>query len=655
MSILDKLLPSRRAADEKKIRYEKYVDPRFCDTYGPQTGISFRHEKFVQTGDGYEACLYIYKYPKDVNRHWLNLIANIEDTITVIDIASVNPIEIKRNLSRSMEEHASRYSSAKNHTTRQDAQMQYSEAEAMYKEVAQYGNVMKVILARIYVPARTLPECDFKVAEIIASLEGNGYRCGVCLNETKQDYRNAFLSYAQQQNTLYRRKGQAMLSTTLALGDPFHFTSLSDPFGTYYGTTTTGGSVLLDLFRVTALRLSYNSVMVGRMGSGKSTTLKKIIFDRASQGDMIRVFDVTGEFEELITSIGGKIVSLDGQGNIIINMLQILQSGEDAQSAYNAHLAKAAAFYTYLKPSAEENEILILKKLLRLLYTSYRFIDDDGRLLVTDFNALHPEDFPTWSGLLSFIRQLKQSSSNALAEADDLASDVLGSMDRYIENIELLVEDLCLTYGNIFDGHTSMPDFYREQVVSFDITRLTSLESNIFDAQFFSALSLCWDNCAAIGQTQKKLFDHGEIADEDITHFLILIDEAHRIVNAKKLAGVERILTYEREARKYFGGIIFASQSIRDFVPDDSTSAAADMIKTLFELCTYKWIMNQDNSCRAKLAEIFGADLTENDLAQISKLGKGEVLLSVAGESNLEFKIELSQLELDSGVASGGK
>ena len=655
MSILDKLLPSRRAADEKKIRYEKYVDPRFCDSYGPQTGISFRHEKFVQTGDGYEACLYIYKYPKDVSRHWLNLIANIEDTITVIDIASINPIEIKKNLSRSMEEHASRYASAKNHTTRQDAQMQYSEAEAMYKEVAQYGNVMKVILTRIYVPARTLPECDFKVAEIIASLEGNGYRCGVCLNESKQDYRNAFLSYEQQQHTLYRRKGQAMLSTTLALGDPFHFTSLSDPHGTYYGTTTTGGSVLLDLFRVTSRRLSYNAVMVGRMGSGKSTTLKKIIFDRASQGDMIRVFDVTGEFEELITSIGGKIISLDGQGNIIINMLQILQSSENSQSAYNAHLAKVAAFYSYLKPAAEENEILILKKLLRLLYTSYGFIDEEGRLLIKDFNALAPEEFPTWSDLLSFIRLLKKSSSNALEDTDGLSSDVLSSMaDRYIENIELLVEDLCLTYGNIFDGHTSIP-VYREQIVSYDITRLTSLESNIFDAQFFSAFSLCWENCNAIGQKQKELYDHGGLPDEDITHFLIVIDESHRIVNAKKLYGVEEIITYEREGRKFFGGIIFASQSIRDFVPDDSSSAASDMIKTLFELCTYKWIMNQDNSCRAKLAEIFGDELTENDLSQIPKLGKGEVLLSIAGESNLEFKIELSQLELDSGVASGGK
>ncbi len=654
MSVLDKLLPSRQAAEQRKIKYDKYVDPAFCDANGPQTGISFRHERFVQIGDGYEACLYIYKYPKDVSRHWLNIIANIEDTITVLDIASVNPIEIKRNLSRSMEEHASRYSSAKNHTQRQDAQMQYSEAEAMYKEVAQYGNVMKVVLARIYVPAKTLPECDFKVAEIIASLEGNGYRCGVCLNETKQDYRNAFLSYEQQQKTLYRRKGQAMLSTTFALGNPFHFTSLSDPYGTYYGTTTTGGSVLLDLFRVTALRLSYNSVMVGRMGSGKSTTLKKIIFDRASQGDMIRVFDVTGEFAEIITSVGGKIVSLDGKGNIIINMLQILQSGDDAQSSYNAHLAKTAAFYSYLKPSAEENEILILKKLLRLLYMSWGFIGDDGQLQINDFNELRSEDYPTWSNLLEYIRALK-SGAESLEEDDELSADIRSSMDRYVENIELLVEDLCLTYGNIFDGHTSIPDFYREQIVSFDITRLASLESNIFDAQFFSALSLCWDNCASVGRMQKNQYDHGQLADDDISHFLLLIDEAHRIVNAKKLAGVEQILTYEREARKYFGGIIFASQSIRDFVPDDSTSAAADMIKTLFELCTYKWIMNQDNSCRAKLSEIFGADLTENDLAQIPKLGKGEVLLAVAGESNLEFKVELSQLELDSGVASGGK
>lgn len=668
MKILDDILkglpiPNKKDPEETE-KFKKYVDPNFVHDIGPQLGINFSHEKFVSTGDGYEACLYIYKYPKEVTRHWLNVLANKENTIIVIDVASLNPTEIKKNLNRSMEEHASRYSSAKTQSQRLDAQQQFSEAEAMYMEVAQYGNVMKTICIRIYIPARSIVECDVRCGELIAELEGYGYKVGICINETKQDYRNVFLSYSQQQETLYRRKGQAMLSTTLAAGNPFHFTKLSDPFGAYYGTTVTGGSVLLDTFRVTDQRMSYNHILVGKMGSGKSTTLKKMLLERASRGDMIRVFDVTGEFKTLCHYLGGKIINLDGADKKIINALQILPTDDNLRISYNMHIAKVATIYKYLKADASSNEILILKKLLRLLYIHWGIVDQNGKIIV-DLKKMPANAFPTWSDFLSFIKEGLSSlavldaveihedenigmGDEKISDEDESVdfSDIRKSKEAYVENIELIVEDICLSYGNLFDGHTTMDDFYAEQIVCFDITNLAAMEANVFDAQLFSALSLCWDNCVAIGKVMKYKHDHQEIDIRDVTRFMILIDEAHRIVNAKKLAGVELITLFEREARKYFGGIALASQSIRDFVPDDSETAAANQIKTLFDLSTYKWIMNQDTNCKAKLDSIFDGTFTENEIERVPLLGKGQVILSVSAGSNLELDIECSREEL---------
>ncbi len=51
-----------------------------------------------------------------------------------------------------------------------------------------------------------------------------------------------------------------------------------------------------------------------------------------------------------------------------------------------------------------------------------------------------------------------------------------------------------------------------------------------------------------------------------ILYTLILIDESHRWVNTKKPHVLDMITVYLREARKYFGGIGLASQSVRDYV-----------------------------------------------------------------------------------------
>ena len=85
--------------------YNSSKDIKFISEVGPQGGISFEHEKFTLTGRGYEACIYVYGYPHEVDYHWLYYLSNIKDTIFVLDIASIDKTAIKKNLNRAMEEH----------------------------------------------------------------------------------------------------------------------------------------------------------------------------------------------------------------------------------------------------------------------------------------------------------------------------------------------------------------------------------------------------------------------------------------------------------------------------------------------------------------------------------------------------------------------
>ena len=634
------LKKKQQLTEERRAR----INPAFVADVAPIGGISFEHERFIRTGTGYEACLYVYSYPKIVAAHWLTLLTGIEDTICVLDIGSTNKTLIKKNLRQSLDEQQTRYRTARSDGDAIDAQQQYAELEEMYQEVSSYGNVMKSLLARIYVSGKTMYEVDRKISEIISDLEGSGFQCAVGLSETKSEWRNTLLPYEQQKKTIYRKEGQPILSKAIAGGNPFHFSSLNDPNGMYFGVTQTGGAILFDLFRKTKIRMSYDFVAIGKKGSGKSTTLKKLMLDRAISGDMVRVFDVTGEFARITKILGGQIISLDGQTDSIINILQILPD-ENPHVAYNKHVSKVSVIWRYLKGGeVNDNELLMLKLVLRLLYLQFGFCNEEGQL-IRDLEQVQPEEFP----ILSDMSQLVQSMIN---EYDLYEEEIreLGKIRKHhipiLEDIELKLNDLCMTYGRLFDGHTTVRNFYNEKVVCFNMKNLAAMEESIYDAQLYNALSVCWDNCVMIGSEMKEQYQNKTIDEKDIMHSLILIDEAHKTINANKPAGVDAVVTIIREARKYFAAIGLASQSIRDFVPDHVGQEAVGKMRTLFELTTYKFVMNQDSNVMEKLRDVFQNSFSERELERIPTLGEGECFFSISGDRNLEASIYASDEEL---------
>lgn len=134
----------------------------------------------------------------------------------------------------------------------------------------------------------------------------------------------------------------------------------------------------------------------------------------------------------------------------------------------------------------------------------------------------------------------------------------------------------------MFDGISTIEDFNDEQVVFFSIRYLSKLKDEIAQAQLFNVMSLLWDGMLQNGEPQLAAYTKGTLAFEDAIRYLIVIDEAHHIVNTKR--GNEHALDFltefSREARKYFAGLIYASHLISDFVPDGSEQTAIEKIKS---------------------------------------------------------------------------
>lgn len=617
--------------------YKPEINIDFVEQIQAVGGIHFRDERYVTTGTGYETCIHVFTYANNISEFWLTYITGISNVIVTMDVSTESISKVQENINKNIKEQTQRAMEARDSVSHRKAAYERDKNEMLLEQLIKMDDVVKLIVIRIYVADKTREKVDEAATNVINHLSSHGYKSAVFLNENAHEWKSMYYSYIDQckQSSLYNRIGQPVLASTLAHGNPFHYASLSDDFGSYWGDTDVGGSVLYDPFLKNDDRKSYNSILIGNMGSGKSTTLKKLIKDQASRGNFIRGFDVNGEFTDLITSLGGKVINLDGKDGIV-NLLQILQSGENERINWQNHVSKLSITYEYLVPNVNEYELAYFQLLIKDFYKSIKLYPSDENALLAETGVLTNlpmEKYPILSDFRNFLLQMKEKG---LIENQYLSRH---------NNVILIINNLVENFGNIFDGHTSIKDILSEQILYFNITSVLKIDSRILDTILYNILSLCWDNLIKVGSKMKSLYDKRQIAFEDITRFLIIIDEAHKIANANKLTTVQQLLVFMREARKYFGGLAFASQSIRDFVPESSTSDSVDMIKSMFELSQYKFIMQQDSNVVPMLAKIFDGQLTNHMINQIPRLSKGETILILSSKHSIKFRIKITEKE----------
>lgn len=635
---------------EEKVEKRKQklgYDPYLYEKIQPQGGICFRDPKFVMTGTGYEACLHIYEFPRQLNDYWMSKFCNLNNTVVTVDISTDNVIEVKKNINRSMKEQQFRYMEARDFQERYDAKQRYQEMERLYDEINSMGEVIKLVHVRIFVTDQSFARLEEKVKSIAVRLESNGFLTAIYLNETKREWLSMYQSYQEQQKEFFSTYGQPLVSNALASGDPFHFSSLEDPTGNLLGKTPCGGNVIFDEFTKTKTRLYYNELVIGTMGSGKSTLLKKRFKANAVRGNYVRTFDISGEFTNLTKVYGGKVIKLDGT-NGILNPLEILKADENEGISFTRHISKVSTIYKFLtEGQADTQEIILFEELLREVYQKFGMELWNGKVS-RKVTGLPATSYPTFSDLLAYITEKIDGMKET--EYDEISLSLAKKNLERSDKIRMVIQNIVHTYGSLFDGHTSIDNILDEQIVTFDISTIKEMKASVFDAQIFNMVSLCWDNCVTNGKLMMERMnlpqenpEHLEF--EDTTKFLMIIDESHRWLNTRKPQALESITIYLREARKYFGGIMLASQSIRDYVPEGSGAEAIDDLKKIFELTQYKFIFHQETNVLGLFDRIFENTVTQSQRDRIPKLEVGETILCISSDRNLEFKVHLTNEE----------
>ena len=560
---------------EEKIKYE----PDLLEYIQPQGGIKFSID-YARTGTGYETCIQIYQFPTYIYSHWLSDICYFEGAITTIDIHTENEEDALQNISKSMKEYRGRSGSEKNDTGVSDAVNAYSDLSRLYESVKRMSRTLKSVIVRIYFSAKTKAELEKRQAEILNKLDE--YKGSIMLNEQKYEYQAMFLPYKKQQELPNARLGIPILDEAIAAGDPFHFASLSDPNGLYLGSTSCGGSVMFNPFFKSSVRTYYNTLILGNMGSGKSTLLKKLSYHSFLLGDYVRLFDVVGELRYMADVCGWTTINLDGTDGIY-NMFQILKVDEDEGICWSRHTAKLALIYEILSQEHNPQEIISFNKCVKNMYNRIGILPDEIKYddKITGYS---PEEYPTMSDFISHIElemeEIMRKKPDTKAEEKLLVDEVVR-----LSNIKRVFVDVRDNYGKMLDGHTSIDNIMDTQGVVFNIKNIASLPAHIANTILYETLSMCWDNCTRNGLIMKQLYEEGKIGIDEVVHFLITFDEAHKIMNTRFPVALQQLTDMQREMRKVFGGLCLATQSISECIPEGSSEDSVRLIKDLFSFC----------------------------------------------------------------------
>lgn len=618
------MFTKKRKEKEKVIPIDKALLAKLA----PEGGITFKEDRYVKTGSGYEACIHLVDTPVNVGAFWLADIINRDDTVVTMDVISENRAITLKRLKKAMSEQQARTAEERTLQEKYNAKYELDVLEDLNRQIAEQGEIIKEVQIRIFVAATDRESLDKKIGEIKEDLDGRSFKSAVYLFEEKDEWLSRYIPIDEQKKLVSKRSGKGIPATAFGAGYPFDHTYLSDPTGFPLATTATGGSFVWDLFTVNGKRTFYNIIVLGNMGMGKSTLLKLIEEDAFAKNYFIRGYDKMRDYEYLTKEQGGLYITLDGSDGKL-NPLQIYATatkGEEAkevdiEGSYMQHISKVCTLFQFMSKDASDSDLKIFEELLNAFYTHVGLWDTKAKteaelhqLGVVD---LPPERYPTMSQFLGFVENLFEQNR---------AKGLSVTMQTMYEKVILTIRNMVTSYGNIFDGITTMEDFSKEQVVFFDIRGLSNMKKQVFHAQLYMSLTLIWNHAMQHGMKMKAKMENGEISFAEAIKTLIFIDECHNLINESNLFAVETITNFQREMRKFLAGIIFATQSPNEMLPDGMDSSTQSKLRTVFNLTQYKFLMGMDSSVIPKLRSVMEETFTQNEYEIITSLDKGQAL-----------------------------
>lgn len=627
--------PPRGFTIKSKRVIQENIDIGMIARIQPQGNLKFK-ETAVKTGTGWSTCLHTYRLQSEPNYLWLHPFTKIKDKILTIDVATQEDENLRADIASALNELDNKRHNDKDATTKAIAHEEYLALLKLSKNIRKKRDILKFIIVRLHLYADTLEELEKRVKETKKILEKEEFGVANLTIEQKEEWLSLFLDYYSQEMLPNRRTGLDISSTVFGASYPANQVYKMDPRGQYIGLSNTGGQMILDFFELDDSRTFYNILLTGLMGNGKTTLMKKIMYDIAGRGYMIRGFDKSGEFTKMITSLGGTILRLDGQdGRLNIFEVFALAINDrtlevDQKACMIFHQSKLATWYSILKPEAPTAELDIFESLVDDLYVNAGFKDESGD--VGQVTGLTPEAYPILGDLIELLVQ-------------EMTKTDVKFYEEHLFNIHTTLKKLIKTTNDMFNGPTTVPDISSQQILFFNIDGLSSFDQRYVNAQLFNAFNLFQSSMFVLGRREGKKYYSGETKFEEIKRSMFFMAEAHNLLNQSNPRMVSYFNTFAREARKRFAGLCLDTQSIRSLVSKNKDDS--NKLDDIYDFMQYRFFFRPGDKELKELSEVNGGDLTESQVETVGRFKPHQTLLKINTEEAYEMTVYASSEELE--------
>lgn len=617
------------------------VDKVFMSEIMPESGLRFKNDKYIQNGRGYIGIYHLHRYAKKERLLWGEVVFRHPNLITTVDIHHLEDRKVRSKLTKAISEENGNKHRGANVEIRMQSAIEEELLSNLLEDMVSSNESVKEVKIRYFLFGQTKEEIHAQAQAIDDRLFSRGYKADFFIGEEDLEYQSLFLSLTEQKKQK-RRAGKHLTASDLGASYPLNHSQLLDPTGFYFGTTNTGGLFVFDIFHKDTQRLSYNFVLLGKPGSGKSSALKKLGSHNHLANNYTIYFMANNENEKFMKQYGGLSIDASGKDGTA-NPFQIFatilnEDGSiDEESSWKITLNKLVVIYQNLYGSIDVELANAVDRYADLFLNQWFEEKGLSKICCTQYEAT---DYPKAEDFLHFIQKMLYQSN----ELSDLER-------QRLDRLEQTTLKMVHAHGLMFNQFTSV-DFSQYLSVSFDLSRLLNQDDRIFNAQLYNLLFMVWNQAMMRGMREKYLVEIGRREINEAIRTLIIFDEFHNITRKGNESAIDLLDRYEREARKAFGGLGIATHDISDLFSEHSSDNFKEKVRKLLKLSTYVFIMQQDASSKVELQKCFQDTLKESELQRAATLKVGEAILSIRGKGNYQIKIDLSKTERD--IFTGG-
>lgn len=258
--------------------------------------------------------------------------------------------------------------------------------------------------------------------------------------------------------------------------------------------------------------------------------------------------------------------------------------------------------------------------------------------LIINNGLLSPGDFPIMEELAQLIE-------------NEFVSIVSKTNEQYKVNDLYHLKMYFGTFLNknspeskMWNGHTNF-DTKKSMFYVFDISSLiTSQNKRLSNAQMHMLLKFMYSEVIKNRKFNLRQFRFQEKANQNI---LIVVDEAHLIIDEKAPAGIDFLFTMVKTIRKYSGSMIITTQNISDLMSGGPHVTAKT--SAIINNAQYQFYFQMNPDDLAKLNDMNASSsytFSEEEKNYIVSANKGDCLFMLSQKDRKMIHIDISIEEM---------